>query len=57
MENPGLRGPSVGSQAAVVNTVRLMGSRVTQETDLLGMSVKELLEWVPGGGKTHVNHV
>lgn len=57
MENPGLRGPSVGSPAAVVNTVRLMGSRVTQGTDLLGMSVKEFLEWVPGGGKTHVNHV
>lgn len=42
MENPGLGGPSVGSQAAVVNIVRLMGSRVPKGTKLC-MSVKKLL--------------
>lgn len=57
MENPGLGGPSVGSQVAGVDIVRLTGSRVTHGTNHLGMSVKELLEWVPGSGKTHLNHV
>lgn len=56
MENPELGGPSVGSQAAMVNIVRLMGSRVTKGTNLC-TSVKGLLAWVPGSGKTHLNHV
>lgn len=57
MESSELGGPSVRCQAVVVSTVKLTAFRITQETNLLGVSVRLFLDCVTGDGKSHLKSV